>query len=954
MSLNKTAKVLREISGIDVYSNKQKGEIKDMTIILDELYDKWGSFNDEQRAALSEGIAGKQQSAVFQSLMQNYDTFKKIRSEFANNEQFGSAIKENETYVDSLNGKINEFKEIWKDTATSLVTNDFLKSAMDGVNTFSEGISGLLKNIGKLSDVLIPAISGFVSMKTALNITDKSTKIGGFFGGITENIKNISSEMTKAKGITGKLSAGFNALGTVGKASFVGLAVAGIAVAVKALDDYIHRVDIAREKNQERIDELDTEIGSYQSQRNELQAIQKEYDTLANKTNKTKEESARLLELNQELAQLMPELVSGYDTEGNPIINMRGDVADLISDLDLAIERKNQLLASEKREQAELAIEKLNEVEVGGLGGGANVYYDTAQEKLNAIQDEYNTKLRKIQKDRDDILDKMGKSSNKKREQHQQELRKNLQQELDLQNEYVSKYEEKYSEIQTLTNEISEGVFSGVKTSSMFTNDFSDEVKKQLLGLQDSLDFSELETSDDINKAKQAILELGTAAATGKVDLTELKKTVDDTNQQFQNGQLSYTEYTQKMNELSESIGKLTNTDPSFWRNMFEGMSEGSLTASRDLDTFLKTFDKTRKDLINGDTVAEQLERQFRTVSSAFDELSNLPADVGIEPIISISNSADLPKEISYLLKRLVADNDFSMEDQKIALDVMLAYQQGDSSGARKIIEEINKDLKSQGLPEIDADVLFNAKVDTTEIENQLKKYKNVNSREEIKTLFTTEVVGLDKLELYEETIKKLPANEDNTNRFLAECYGDLEELNSYEEVSKWLMANPEIMTKYGITLEGSEGIIQVHNELSKLPVEKSTIVKIEKGLAEGNIDAISNAIESLPPEKRLQVIASIEQAMGNISTVDQKKLKDKLTTLRANAKDANKTIDNVENKKINDKTFTVTAKDKSTGVLSGIKEWLNSITSKTVTVTTNKVTKSTFVGGGGGHAAEE
>ena len=48
-----------------------------MTQILDELASKWSNFNDEQRAGLSEAIAGKQQSAVFQSLMQNYDTFKK-------------------------------------------------------------------------------------------------------------------------------------------------------------------------------------------------------------------------------------------------------------------------------------------------------------------------------------------------------------------------------------------------------------------------------------------------------------------------------------------------------------------------------------------------------------------------------------------------------------------------------------------------------------------------------------------------------------------------------------------------------------------------------------------------------------------------------------------------------------------------------------------------------------
>lgn len=163
---------------------------------------------------------------------------------------------------------------------------------------------------------------------------------------------------------------------------------------------------------------------------------------MSNKTNRTKEESARLLELNKELAELMPELVSGYDEAGNPIINMRGDVADLISDLDQAIDRKEKLLAGEKREQAELAIEKLNERQPGGINKGANEHYDNAQEKLDVIYTDYNDKLRKIKEDRDKILDKMGKSETDKREKYQEKLRKNLQEELDLQNEYIGKYDE--------------------------------------------------------------------------------------------------------------------------------------------------------------------------------------------------------------------------------------------------------------------------------------------------------------------------------------------------------------------------------------------------------------------------------------------------------------------------------------------------------------------------------
>ena len=58
LALNKTALALKEIADIDVYSDKKKGEIKDMVTILDELYSRWGSFTEEEQLGLAEAIAG--------------------------------------------------------------------------------------------------------------------------------------------------------------------------------------------------------------------------------------------------------------------------------------------------------------------------------------------------------------------------------------------------------------------------------------------------------------------------------------------------------------------------------------------------------------------------------------------------------------------------------------------------------------------------------------------------------------------------------------------------------------------------------------------------------------------------------------------------------------------------------------------------------------------------------
>lgn len=59
LELNKTAKALDEIAGIDVFADKKTGQLKDMAQIMEELSSKWDTFTEAERAGISEAIAGK-------------------------------------------------------------------------------------------------------------------------------------------------------------------------------------------------------------------------------------------------------------------------------------------------------------------------------------------------------------------------------------------------------------------------------------------------------------------------------------------------------------------------------------------------------------------------------------------------------------------------------------------------------------------------------------------------------------------------------------------------------------------------------------------------------------------------------------------------------------------------------------------------------------------------------
>ena len=191
LGLNKTAKALKGIAGIDVYKDKTKGQLKSMVQLLDELHPKWGQLTDDQRAGLSEAIAGKHRANVFQALMSNYEQFKKIRSEFANGDDFNSAEIENAKYVDSIAGKINKLKETMTSIGTTLVSTDMTKGFLSGLISLGEGIEKVITWADK-ANVSLPLLLTSVGA------------IRGLFRGLKTPIKEYEELIYGSKGSSGK------------------------------------------------------------------------------------------------------------------------------------------------------------------------------------------------------------------------------------------------------------------------------------------------------------------------------------------------------------------------------------------------------------------------------------------------------------------------------------------------------------------------------------------------------------------------------------------------------------------------------------------------------------------------------------------------------------------------------------------------------------------------------
>ena len=162
-----------------------------MVQLLDELHPKWGRLTDDQRAGLSEAIAGKHRANVFQALMSNYEQFKKIRSEFANGDDFNSAEIENAKYVDSIAGKINKLKETMTSIGTTLVSTDMTKGFLSGLISLGEGIEKVITWADK-ANVSLPLL-----------VTSASA-IHGLFKSLETPIKEYDELMYGSKSSSGK------------------------------------------------------------------------------------------------------------------------------------------------------------------------------------------------------------------------------------------------------------------------------------------------------------------------------------------------------------------------------------------------------------------------------------------------------------------------------------------------------------------------------------------------------------------------------------------------------------------------------------------------------------------------------------------------------------------------------------------------------------------------------
>lgn len=128
--------------------------------IMKELSQVWGQLEDLDKANIVEKIGGKRNSNVVTSLLENFDVAEKVLEKTGN--ATGSAMAENEQYLDSIAGKTSQFKASFEELSSSVLNSDFLKNLISGGTTLLDILNKIIDGLGTIP-VLFTTITGALS-----------------------------------------------------------------------------------------------------------------------------------------------------------------------------------------------------------------------------------------------------------------------------------------------------------------------------------------------------------------------------------------------------------------------------------------------------------------------------------------------------------------------------------------------------------------------------------------------------------------------------------------------------------------------------------------------------------------------------------------------------------------------------------------------------------------------
>lgn len=247
---SKVNDALMKYAHISVF-DEQTGQLRNYYDILSDLANVWDSLDKNAKAYLTTELAGKNRADVLTALMTNWEGVTKAMA-YAE-QSAGSAAREQERYLESVQGKLAVLKSAWQELSQTTLDSDVVKGVLDLANAFVKlmnATGGLIPTLGLLAAAVL-------TIKTVSKIdwaTDFQFKITGLASA-------FKATQLAATGAAGAMAAFKISVATV--TTVVSLLVMAISAVNTAQQQAIANAQAAAEKAKTQSEKVKDLVDQY-------------------------------------------------------------------------------------------------------------------------------------------------------------------------------------------------------------------------------------------------------------------------------------------------------------------------------------------------------------------------------------------------------------------------------------------------------------------------------------------------------------------------------------------------------------------------------------------------------------------------------------------------------------------------------------------------------------------
>lgn len=212
--------VVQALTDMNVKLVDVNGNYRDTYDIFKDIAAQWDKMSSTDQAALATKLSGTRMQAVFYSLVQNFGEAEKAMEAMGAAE--GELTEKNEVFANSIEGRMNQFRNEFKKLGTEIFTSDWIKDAvamardlLGVIAKITKAITSVVKALGGIKVVLpgivlavgamkllntARAISAIAKAGQSLNVVQKLIVLGNG-AMVTSNIGLTASFKALAAGI---------------------------------------------------------------------------------------------------------------------------------------------------------------------------------------------------------------------------------------------------------------------------------------------------------------------------------------------------------------------------------------------------------------------------------------------------------------------------------------------------------------------------------------------------------------------------------------------------------------------------------------------------------------------------------------------------------------------------------------------------------------------------------